>query len=201
MFGACGAEQTATGLCLEQPVEQERRVRGLRRDARDAGDVDVPALLARHERPVGIDRLARLVEADGQALLHLVAKQRGVAGRPSSSADDRSGRRSDPELRDRPQNLHLEPSDTLARLRLIKRDPRRISRPLRALEVVALIDDDPVVADGAAVRQLVGQTNEVVELDDRVVVQADDEAVCRGRDRSINKAKHRRVGQRVVGDG
>jgi hypothetical protein len=60
-----GAEQPQSFLGLEQHVQQEQRVRGLRRHAGDAGDRHVAALVAVQEREVREHRLAVLIKPNG----------------------------------------------------------------------------------------------------------------------------------------
>ncbi|HUZ82047.1 MAG TPA: hypothetical protein VMU73_07355 [Gaiellaceae bacterium] len=188
------AEKLTASFGLEQQVEQKGRVRRLGGDTGDAADVDVATLLPGHERPVCVHRLAGLVEPNGQTLLHLIGKQRSVTGRAGRTTDDGPRRRRDPQLRDRPEHLYNNAADALAGLRLFKRDPRGISRPLRTFEVPALLNDDAVMAHGAAVRKLIRQADQVIELHDGVVAEAYDEAVGCSRNRPVDQTHDGRIG-------
>ena len=64
---------------VEQGVEEEGRVRRLRRDAGDPRDVDVRAACAVDEVEVGEQRLAVAPEPDRQLALHAVEEERLVA--------------------------------------------------------------------------------------------------------------------------
>ena len=65
---------------VEHRVEEERRVRGLRRHARDARDVDMRAAGAVDELKVGEERTVVAPEPDDETLLHLVEVQGAVTG-------------------------------------------------------------------------------------------------------------------------
>jgi len=98
---------------LEQHVQEKQGVRRLRRDAGDARDRDVAALLPVEEGEVRVDWPARLIHSDCELLLHLVHEQRQLPVQGSCSVHRSSRRRRDPELRVRPQNLNFDGRDVM----------------------------------------------------------------------------------------
>ena len=89
-------ERFSAGRALEHPgvveaVEQEEGVARLGGHARDAGDVDVPALAAVEEGQVDVGGLAVLHEAHRQPLLHAVVVEGGVQGLAPRQVDRAAG--------------------------------------------------------------------------------------------------------------
>jgi hypothetical protein len=92
---------------VEQAVEQERGVGGLRGDTRDPGDVDVRAARAVEELEVDVDRLVVTGKAGGQPFLHRVEVQGLVALLADRLADDGTGQRGHEDLGLDPGQGHL----------------------------------------------------------------------------------------------
>src|SRR5690606_23437962 len=101
--GLRGRPPRAQRLALEEPVEQERGVGGLRRDARDAADVHVSPSRPIEELEVPVDRPPRTVEADREAevlvlVAHAVEEQRLLARLAGCEVDPLPGHWRDVDL-------------------------------------------------------------------------------------------------------
>ena len=78
---------------MEDAVQEERGVGGLRRDAGDAGDVDVRTAGAIEELEVRVERLAVAPEPDRQALVHPIEVEGEIALVPRRPAHGRARKR------------------------------------------------------------------------------------------------------------
>ena len=125
----------------EQPEEQEGRVRGLRRDAGDARDVDVRAARTVEEVEVQVHRETVAAEPDRQPRLHLVEEQRDVALGARRAPDLGAGLRRNEHLGIETRGEHLRGFDVLRREHTVG-DEEDVGVETRALLAGPHLGDD-----------------------------------------------------------
>lgn len=124
----------------------------------------MPALLSVQETEVDVDRVAVLVQADWERLLHLVEEESRVPMRACGAHDGSAGSRRDPQFGYGAKDLGFYPSGGYAGHGVVTADAGRIGRQLCSFYLARTLDDDPVVRELCAIGEGLSGRHQFVEL-------------------------------------